>query len=98
MYPKNIGTFFKPKIPGMQFQKYFSLQKFLSLFRQRVIKKEKITTTNNQSEQIQATSIYLFIIHRHIIFDIIFLVIKKNIYSIHFLRDKLFILEFHTRS
>lgn len=94
MYPKNIGTFFKPKIPGMQFQKYFSLQKFLSLFRQRVIKKEKITTTNNQSEQIQATSIYLFIIHRDIIFDIIFLL--KNIYSIHFLRDKLF--EFHTRS
>lgn len=80
----------------MQFQKYFSLQKFLSLFRQRVIKKEKITTTNNQSEQIQATSIYLFIIHRDIIFDIIFLL--KNIYSIHFLRDKLFILEFHTRS
>lgn len=78
----------------MQFQKYFSLQKFLSLFRQRVIKKEKITTTNNQSEQIQATSIYLFIIHRDIIFDIIFLL--KNIYSIHFLRDKLF--EFHTRS
>lgn len=94
MYPKNIGTFFKPKIPGMQFQKYFSLQKFLSLFRQRVIKKEKITTTNNQSEQIQTTSIYLFIIHRDIIFDIIFLL--KNIYSIHFLRDKLF--EFHTRS
>lgn len=94
MYPKNIGTFFKPKIPGMHFKQYFSLQKFFSLFCQRVIKKEKITTTNNQSEQIQTTSIYLFIIHRDIIFDIIFLL--KNIYSIHFLRDKLF--EFHTRS